>query len=531
MRNIIKTGLGAVLTAGMLFSSCTSDFENINQDDRKIVDSQLAADGFSAGARIMQMQQCLYANLPSQGTNWKFQILQNLNADLWSGYLTPPTPFAGNVHNNVYVLNDGWNSSMWNDAYSFFMPPSLKIERQSSEQKEMLAANTIMRVAMMHKVSDYYGPVIYENYGKEGSDGTYEAQENVYKAFFNNLDEAIKDLTEFHQANPEGKPLEQFDLMFGGDFKQWIKYANSLRLRLAIRVAYVDAALAKTNAEAAVAHEYGVFEGDEKAAMKIGTYTNPLGEIAASWGDIRLGASIATYLVGYDDPRLSKMALPATDADIKGQYIGIRLGCDIKDKDDYVGYSSTAITKTTSPVLLGAAEAWLLRAEGALRGWNMKTTAEEAYKNGIKASMDQWGAAYDETTYLSDKTPIAYVDPNNSANNAAALTSVTPKWDESASNAVKLEKIITQRWIACYPDGTEGWAEVRRSGFPKIFPVVNNKSGGEIPQGEFIKRVRFSVDDKARNPEGYAKGVQLLEGGKDSPNARLWWDVANKSFN
>ena len=531
MKNIIKTGFGAILSASLLLGSCTSDFENINLDERKVSDEQLNADGFLAGARIMQMQQCLYFNFGDAGKNWVFQVFQNLNADVWSGYMTSPTPFPGNKdNNNVYVFNTNWNSYMWDYTYNYFMAPALKVDVQLKDQPDVIGVNNVLKVAQMHKVSDFYGPIIYRNYGSSKTGGDYESQESVYNAFFEDLDLAVNNLSGFVKANPGAKPLSKFDLMFEGDYIQWIKYANSLRLRLAVRIAYVNPTLAKQEAEKALANEYGVFEGEEKAAVKIGVYTNPVGEIAQAWHDTKMGASMESYLVGYNDPRLSKMFLPATDEAFKGQFKGIRLGCDIDKKEIYQNYGSISITPNTSPVVLSAAEVWLLRSEGAVRGWNMKTTAAEAYVNGVKASMAQWGASFSES-YLSDNTPIAYVDPKNADNNAAAPSNVTPKWDEGASAATKIEKIVTQRWIATYPDGTEGWAEVRRSGFPKIFPVVNNKSNGEIPAGEFVKRCRFSINDEARNKAGYDKAVQQFFGGKDSHNARLWWDVADKGIN
>lgn len=540
MKKMIKTGLGAFLTASLMLGSCTSDFENINQDDRKVTDEQTIADGFSSGGRIQTMQQALYINNVGGFQNWVFQVQQNLNADMWSGYMTTATAFAGNAHNNVYNFNTGWNSYMWDQTYEHFMPASFHLQKFFEGSPEIIGANLIVRVAMMHKVSDYYGSIIYRNYANDKTCGEYESQESVYKAFFQDLDVAVANLDEFVTAYPEGKPLKKYDLMFEGDFTKWIKYANSLRLRLAVRVAYVDANLAKTEAEKALANKYGVIEENaDNAQIKIGNYTNPLGEVVQAWGDNRLGASFGSYLSGFNDPRASKMAIPASGAPVDGQYVGVRLGCDIDAKDAfnpekpdiraYLNYASVNISKSTSPVLFSAAEAWLLRAEGAVRGWNMKATAEEAYKKGIKVSMDQWGAAYDETAYLADNTLAPYSDGQNSANDASALTTLTPKWEDGADNVTKIEKIVTQRWIACFPDGTEGWAEVRRSGFPKIYPVVNNVST-EVPQGEFVKRARFSINDEARNPKGYAAAVQAI-GGTDSHNVRLWWDKADKSVN
>ncbi|GEM_PF-5294236 len=65
------------------------------------------------------------------------------------------------------------------------------------------------------------------------------------------------------------------------------------------------------------------------------------------------------------------------------------------------------------------------------------------------------------------------------------------KWDEGASFDEKLERIITQKWIAIYPDGQEAWSEFRRTGYPKLWPVNVNLSGGDVPEGEFIKRINY----------------------------------------
>ena len=101
---------------------------------------------------------------------------------------------------------------------------------------------------------------------------------------------------------------------------------------------------------------------------------------------------------------------------------------------------------------------------------------------------------------------------------------VTPAWDNAASNEEKLEKIITQKWIACYPEGCEAWAEQRRTGYPKLFPVLVNDSQGTIDTNLGPRRLNFFVGIQTANPEQYAALTKAL-GGADNCGTRLWWDT------
>ena len=108
--------------------------------------------------------------------------------------------------------------------------------------------------------------------------------------------------------------------------------------------------------------------------------------------------------------------------------------------------------------------------------------------------------------------------------NVEAMSQVTPAWDNAASNEEKLEKIITQKWIACYPEGCEAWAEQRRTGYPKLFPVLVNDSQGTIDTNLGPRRLNFFVGIQTANPEQYAALTKAL-GGADNCGTRLWWDT------
>src|SRR5699024_7985219 len=217
------------------------------------------------------------------------------------------------------------------------------------------------------------------------------------------------------------------------------------------------------------------------------------------------------------DPRLPCYATPATDPEVQGKYIGIRTGMITGDntKDDYINYASlnteTTFNHDAPQLIMTSAEAFFLKAEAALRGWSGAGNAEENYVNGIKASFAQWGITDPGTinSYLhnSTATPDDYVDPKKTANNAAALTNISIAWESSASKEKKLERIITQKWIAIFPDGQEAWADYRRTGYPKLFPVVHNNSNGEISTSEQIRRIPYPSAEYNTNGEAVNEAV------------------------
>ena len=121
-------------------------------------------------------------------------------------------------------------------------------------------------------------------------------------------------------------------------------------------------------------------------------------------------------------------------------------------------------------------------------------------------------------------------DPKNPANSSAAVSTITVQWDGTASNEQKLERIITQKWLAIFPDGQEAWSEYRRTGYPKLFPVANNFSVGTIDTQIGIRRIPFPTSEYGNgNSAEVAKAVGLL-GGPDNGGTRLWWDVNKTNF-
>ena len=100
------------------------------------------------------------------------------------------------------------------------------------------------------------------------------------------------------------------------------------------------------------------------------------------------------------------------------------------------------------------------------------------------------------------------------------------------TNEQKLQQIITQKWIAGFPEGLNAWSEYRRTGYPKLFPIIANKSAFPELTTLGIRRLPFCQNEKSFNRPGYDSGVKILEarGGKDNIATRLWWDTPAGNF-
>jgi hypothetical protein len=110
------------------------------------------------------------------------------------------------------------------------------------------------------------------------------------------------------------------------------------------------------------------------------------------------------------------------------------------------------------------------------------------------------------------------------------LSTAKIQWNASGSDEAKLEQIITQKWIAVYPDGQEAWADFRRTGYPRLFPVVDNQSQGKISTSVQIRRLAYPQSEYTTNGAAVSSAVQNLLGGADNGGTRLWWDVNKGNF-
>ena len=522
----LYTILSACLSVVCLLSvSCTGDFKDINTDQTGITDEDMEIDFNNLGIPLDIIQQGIYFNYDfGKGKNWPYQLMQNLNADMFSGYMHDYKPHNGGSSNSDYNLQDGWNGTDWGYTYAYVMPQIKKLEDSTRvDYPSVYAVTKILKVEAMHRISDIYGPIVYTYFGNEAEGYRPETQQEAYTAFFRDLDEAVGILHTYMDSKVEGPDISDFDLLLDGRPVSWIRFANSLRMRLAVRIAMADPVKAEEEFRKSSGDPAGVFEQSSEC-VKVSTrngYQNPLGEINRVWGEVFMNASMESIMTGYGDPRLERYFEPA--ADQAARYKGIRQGTCFSHLL-YASHSKIYVNQTTEPILMTAAEIWFLRAEAALRGW----TDEEpgvCYRNGVVASFRQWGADGLDEYLQSDRTGADYVDAFDPANNIEARCLVSPKWEDDASNEVKLEKILTQKWLAVFPEGDEAWAEQRRTGYPRLFPVrFNNSKDGCIDTEIMIRRLNYPADLADTDAPLYEKLVNAF-GKPDHAGSRLWWDT------
>ncbi|OOV26273.1 hypothetical protein BXU11_12300 [Flavobacterium sp. LM5] len=531
--------LNTIKKAAVCFSllsmtvSCTGDFDELNSNTAGATGEILAQDFGNINAPIKVM----FNNVWNHDPIWSYQIQQNLQADLWSGYAAIPTGFAGGSNNSTYNLIDGWNGWAWGKAYTEVMANALKVEnltKKKGQYNQIYAMSLVLKVQAMHRITDTYGPIVYSKFSTTDAVKEYDSQEEVYKQMFAELDEAVTELSKSADSGEKSILVSSDKSSYGGNYSKWAKYANSLRLRLAMRIVKKNPTLAKAEAEKAVAQKYGVFKSQEDTFSYDSGFTTGIYGCSNVYGDVNMSADMESMLVGYKDPRLAIFF--DTSTQYPGQYKGIRNGIEISGdqavgKDLRTNFSRVGkVGKTSVYVWMSFAEVCFLKAEGALRGWNMGGTAQSLYEQGIAASFAQHGVA-GAANYIADNAslPINYVDPVNAANNGTAVNNVTVAWDAAATNEVKLQKIITQKWIAGFPEGQEAWSEYRRTGYPKLLPVVVNKSAGKITTEFGVRRVNFVQSEIAGNKAGVATGEAKL-GGPDTGGTRLWWDTTGGNF-
>ena len=526
---ILISALAMIIGAG-----CTKKFDEYNTNQNEATEDMMATDNLKTGAFFSQMERNVV--LFKDGTNLSsdYQIAQGLTSDIYSGYIAPTGTWYGGVHNGSYYFISGWIEKTFTSGFASVMPAWQSIKKIADQEglPQISALATIVKVEAMHRVADAYGPIPYNNYGSGTLQNTYSSQQDVYTKFFSELDSAIAVLTPYAQANPSATLLKSYDYIYSGNVVNWIKFANTLRLRLAMRIVYANAALAQTEAEKSISNPFGVISNvNERAALQHSSnlsYYHPLYEIAYSFnaGEARMSASMDAYMNGYADLRRASYFTKADD----GNYHGVRLGIVTTTWTPYTGTKISSLNmsqSTTQIVWITAAESYFLRAEGALRGWNMGGLAQDFYNQGIAASFAENGLqASDAATYSANSTlvPAAFTDNSGqTGNNATAPSTIKIAWNTADPFETNLERIITQKWIAMYPDGPEGWAEFRRTGYPKLFPVENNNSNGTINTAIQVRRIPYPQSEYNNNGVGVQSGIALL-GGPDGGGIKLWWD-------
>ena len=527
-----------VVSTGVMTMGCTDNFENLNTDPYEVDPDELP---FSAQFK----EPFSYVYAPQQNL---FQYCFNLNIDLFSGYFMTPHNFNGSG-NVDYALNRGFCGGMYENVYLHIFNNTRRLIASCDEQglSDYGAMMRVVQAYAIQMLTDAYGPVAYSSVIEDPTGGasfSYDTQESVYNALFTLVDEAIAGF----KGTASVADMQAFDYWCNGDIALWKKVANQLKLRLAMRIVKVNPTLAKQKAEEAV--QGGVLTSADRDILINQGLSNELTRMF-EWGDCGMNASLITMLEGFKDPRLplyvtkNQAAVTCEDGSTIEEgtkYLGVRGGCNLPSKPNQWGnFSKVICTYTTAFPVMKVAEGYFLRAEGALRGWSMGGSAKDLYEEGIRISIKNelaYKGSIAGVTSISDAEIDAYlngtsgqidfVDPVKAENSIKAMNTLGVKWDEGASKEEKLQRIITQKWIANYPLGLEAWAEYRRTGYPELYPCIDNLSPSGVDSKRGMRRLRFPYTEVQNNHNNYQQGVSYLRnGGPDNEATDLSWGKTN----
>lgn len=540
--NYIENKIGSLLLVAflllLLVTSCLDDFESINKNPLYPDKEMEKMDEVLYGAYLANFQKAVIpigtAADKTEPVN-RYQNSVSLAGDAWSGYMSArENKWNSGKNFTTYFMNQEKVDYIFSFMVTDIFTPWIHIKRNSQDEgtknDEIYAMAQVIKIAALHRTTDMFGPIPYFKVGSGSFKVPYDSQEAVYRSFFKELEEAVGMLTKYSEKSD--KVLSKFDVVYEGDVDKWIRFANSLMLRLAIRVRYANADLAKEYAEKAVTHPKGLITSpDEAPKMGKGAglqMKNPLKTIRDEYNDIRMGATVYCYLQGYGDPREEVYFNK-----VSGAFKAVRTG--IPQSKLYEDFSTPKVGEDDPLYWMKASEVLFLKAEGALAGFAMGGKAKDFYNDGIRMSFKENGVNGADT-YLANSSakPVNYTDSKNSSLSAEAPSKITIRWNESAdAEEENLERIITQKYLAIFPNGQEAWTEWRRTGYPRQIVVADNETNANVSIGNGfnrggVRRMLYPRSEYDHNGANVSDAVSKFLNGTDDAATNLWWDKKYK---
>ncbi|EJX08604.1 hypothetical protein, secreted [gut metagenome] len=526
---------------GMLTTAC-DDYEDINRSTTGVTDGDLEAGGLLYGTQLLDMQQrVIPIGSPNSttGPGNDIAVTDVMSSGQYVGYF--------GMNNNwrfgteaTWDFTDSRMHYAYEQLYMKVYQPWVQIfqkigANEDAESQEIMSIFNIVRVAGWLRATDCFGPIVYSNAGKGSLAPAPDKQSDVYKYMLQDLEKCVTILNKSTSFI-----MPQFDLLYDGDPSKWIKLANSLMLRMAVRMRFVDEALAKEYVTKATDPQNGgLIEVKADEARLVSTSKYPLLNpfiATIDYKESRMGATAWTYLMGYNDPRLEKYYT-------KGYwwqdgYFSIAPGnTEAKaEGENTAEFASCPKFTGADPIYwFRASETYFLKAEAALAQL-MPGDAKDFYERGVRMSMDEWGINSGDADYyltLGEAKPKAldiYSYGYGTYNCDISEGNVSPKWMDNGTDAQHLQQIITQKYLALYPNGVEAWTEYRRTGYPYLMKLYDttlpNKIGAPATT-RAPERFSFAADEYKGNEEGMKEIVTLL-GGPDKGSTKLWWVNPNR---
>ncbi|MFH6995130.1 SusD/RagB family nutrient-binding outer membrane lipoprotein [Flavobacterium sp. FlaQc-48] len=498
----IKIFCVAIVSA-MTLTSCDKGFEEMNTNPNALTDPAVKS-MFTLAEIYLDGQD--FSN--TRGNNYyAAQIVQQFSSLGGPG--------------SKYTYSSEYSGSLFGESYGKGLNQIFQLTsvlKDTPENSNTIQALRIMKVFMFQKLTDTYGEVPYFEAGKGYNGNVFAPKYDTQEAIYNDL---LKELDEAGDALDANKAfVGAADLYYQSDVAKWKKLANSLMLRVAMRLSKVNPAKAKQYVEKAVAK--GVFtSNDDSLVLKhdsgpAGVKTNP---ITSSWfrndlnggdGNVKFSKTYIDFLKNNNDPRLRIYAkLEATGDNSPASQQG--LANDAKefpggDKKLFSDPNTSTVLRLDAPTLIMSyAEVQFILAEAAVKGWNVGGTAQKFYEDGVKAAMNI-------LTIFGDKVPAVSTAEYNTY-------ILAHPFNATGTDAQKIEQIITQKWVVLLFNGFEAFSEYRRTGYPAIVPV--NDPTGET-KGTVPRRLIYDQSELITNAANYKEAISRQ--GLDLMTTRIWWD-------
>ncbi|MDR8393668.1 SusD/RagB family nutrient-binding outer membrane lipoprotein [Aliifodinibius sp. S!AR15-10] len=475
------------IVATLLFVGCYDQFEEINTDPNN--PTQVPTSYLLSNAERELVEEILGLDASSGHTGWAIQYVQ-----YWSNTLYTQTTRYQDVEEDWSDFYNGGLADL-EEIIRLNSNPETQVEAsQYGSNNNQIAVAEILQVWGFQNVTDIWGDIPFTEALKasENFSPAYDPQELVYDGLIAQLNDALSKVEE-EGRSPEG------DLIFSGDMTKWKIFANSLKLRIGMRLSEVNPTKAENIVSEAVSG--GVIGSiDENVYfpyLQSAPNFNPwFHEAYVEGGSFNLAMTNTAIdkLKTYNDPRLYVYAAPSVDG---GEYTGIPYGVESGVAS---AYDNAEVSFHTDEVyyspgrIMTYSEVLLLQAEAAERNWISGDPAT-LYEDGIRASMEEWNVpdTLDVDAYLQQEM-VAY-DPG-----------------------AYREKIGNQLWFALYMQPLETWAQWRRLDYPDLQPAPDAFRDRDIP-----RRRGYPNSESDLNMENYNAAVERQ--GPDEMSTRMWWDV------
>lgn len=476
-----------LLSGVLAFSACTDGFEEMNVDPN-------APAEVPASSLLTTAQKQLVDNIWDQWFNGRFGMLY---AQYW----------AQNEYTEEsrYQLREGTNNTYWNAFYRTLnnleeiirLNDANDLGAQSANQR---AVARILQVWQFQLLTDIWGPVPYSEALNlvENRSPAYDSQQDIYNGLLAELNLAISEI------DPSAPSFASGDLVYGGDMNQWLKFANSLKMRVAIRIADVQPDVA----EQAIQQAWNnTFESIEDAAlfeyMQTAPNNNPINQAYLTRRDFAVSENLMDYMKETDDPRIPFYA----DPNAEGEYVGLEYGLTQSQagaiQTSEVSLPSSLVRGATTPAIyMEYSEVLFIKAEAAQRWGLGGGSAETYYNDAIEASIQFWASLAGTTVSDIAIQNVIESEPYSSS-----------EWEN---------RIGRQKWVALYMQGLQGWIEWRRLDFEGV--IEEPSAGSLVPGVTLPYRYTYPNLEASLNTENFDEAVRMLDGA-NTQATRVWWDV------